>query len=68
VALVASVISFFIYLRVIVAMYMGEAEDSDVLVVGPPARTVLVAAMAVTLLFGLLPAPLLRLAGDALPL
>jgi NADH:ubiquinone oxidoreductase subunit 2 (subunit N) len=55
-------------LRVIVAMYMGEAEDSDVLVVGPPTRTVLVAAMAVTLLFGLLPAPLLRLAGDALPL
>lgn len=67
VALVASVVSFFIYLRVIVAMYMGEAEGSEI-PVAAPVRTVLTAAMAMTLVFGFLPAPLLRLAGDALPL
>ena len=35
---------------------------------GFPVRAVLLVAMAVTLIFGLLPAPLLRLAANALPL
>jgi NADH-quinone oxidoreductase subunit N len=67
VAVVASVVSFFIYLRVIVAMYASGGEGVDSPQVGPPLRAVLIAAMAVTIVFGLLPAPLLRLAGDALP-
>jgi NADH-quinone oxidoreductase subunit N len=90
VALLASVVSFFIYLRVIVAMYMGEADEDLALAsklpsvvgsasdgiaanhrgvgLGTPLRAVLTVAIAVTLIFGLLPAPLLRLAADALPL
>jgi NADH-quinone oxidoreductase subunit N len=68
VALLASVVSFFIYLRVIVAMYMGDAGDEVATPLGFPVRAVLMVAMAVTLIFGLLPAPLLRLAANALPL
>ncbi len=68
VALLASVVSFFIYLRVIVAMYMGDASDELAPPLGVPVRAVLTVAMAVTLIFGLLPAPLLRLAANALPL
>jgi NADH-quinone oxidoreductase subunit N len=68
VALLASVVSFFIYLRVIVAMYMGDSGDQPTPSLGVPVRAVLMVAMAVTLIFGLLPAPLLRLAANALPL
>ena len=68
VALLASVVSFFIYLRVIVAMYMGDGGDEPTPALGIPVRAVLMVAMAVTLIFGLLPAPLLRLAANALPL
>ena len=68
VAVLASVVSFFIYLRVIVAMYMGEESDELAPAPGIPMRAVLTVAMAVTLFFGLLPAPLLRLAANALPL
>jgi NADH-quinone oxidoreductase subunit N len=64
----ASVVSFFIYLRVIVAMYMGDADDDQPAALGLPVRAVLLVAMAVTLIFGLVPAPLLRLAANALPL
>lgn len=71
-ALVASVVSFFIYLRVIVGMYMADpvagAAGSDDRVATRAAGAVLVAAVTVTILFGLFPAPLLRLAADALPL
>jgi len=54
-------------------MYMGDASDElalplGVSALGVPVRAVLTVAMAVTLIFGLLPAPLLRLAANALPL
>jgi NADH-quinone oxidoreductase subunit N len=68
VAVLASVVSFFIYLRVIVAMYMGDADYDQPAALGLPVRAVLLVAMAVTLIFGLVPAPLLRLAANALPL
>ena len=68
VALVASVVSFFVYLRVIVAMYMQEPETDEVLTVPGPLRLVLLAAMAVTVVLGLFPIPLLRLTDVALPL
>jgi NADH-quinone oxidoreductase subunit N len=68
VALVASVVSFFIYLRVIVAMYMQEPEATETLSVSRPLRVVLVAAIAATLILGLFPIPLLRLTAVSLPL
>ncbi|HJU51664.1 MAG TPA: NADH-quinone oxidoreductase subunit N [Acidimicrobiia bacterium] len=68
VAMVASVVSFFIYLRVIVAMYMQEPEGTEALSVSRPLRVVLVAAIAVTLVLGLFPIPLLRLTAISLPL
>lgn len=68
VAVVASVVSFFIYLRVIVAMYMQEPEGAEPLSVSGPLRLVLVAALAVTLVLGLFPIPLLRLTAASLPL
>ncbi|HEX2420465.1 MAG TPA: NADH-quinone oxidoreductase subunit N [Acidimicrobiia bacterium] len=68
VALVASVVSFFIYLRVIVAMYMQEPEATETLSISRPLRVVLVAAIAATLILGLFPIPLLRLTAVSLPL
>lgn len=67
VAVLASVVAFYLYLRVIVVMYMQE-PDEPTLVVDSPARWVLVLSAAVTVLLGVVPAPLLELAGDALPL
>jgi NADH-quinone oxidoreductase subunit N len=67
-AVLMSVVAFFIYLRVIVAMYMGEAEGDELTAVPVSIRTVLTVAIATTLVFGVVPAPLLRFAADALPL
>ena len=67
VALLASVIAFAFYLRVIVAMYMDETEEGKV-VVSLTARWVLTLAVAGTVLAGILPAPLIDLAADAFPL
>jgi NADH-quinone oxidoreductase subunit N len=67
VAVVASVIAFAFYLRIIVAMYMDEGDAEGVEV---PATIgwVLAAAVGTTILWGILPGSLLRLAADALPL
>lgn len=67
VGVLASVVAFFLYLRVIVTMYMDDPVDA-------PAeaplgiRWVTSLAVVVTLLFGVFPGPLLDLAGRALPL
>jgi NADH-quinone oxidoreductase subunit N len=74
-ALIASVAGLFFYLRVIVLMYMQVPELAE----GPGAATavpeatgvstvVLGVSVAVTLAFGVVPWPLLRLVADALPL
>ncbi|MFN2487506.1 MAG: NADH-quinone oxidoreductase subunit N [Acidimicrobiia bacterium] len=68
VALLASVVSFFIYLRVIVTMYMEEPFEDRVLVLTVPLRLVLWTTLAMTVVFGLLPVPLLRLTAISLPL
>jgi len=68
VALLASVVSFFIYLRVVVAMYMQDADDEVQPRLTTPVRFVLWAAMLVTLVLGVLPVPLLRLTAASLPL
>jgi NADH-quinone oxidoreductase subunit N len=67
VAVVASVVALAFYIRVIVVMYMNEAEDEEALRIGPE-RWVLVLAVAATILWGIFPASLLDLAADALPI
>lgn len=67
VAVLASVIAFAFYLRIIVVMYMDDSEAELVPVPGT-IRWVLVAAVATTIVWGILPGSLLDLAADALPL
>lgn len=67
VAVVASVIAFAFYIRVIVAMYMDESGYGEDLAVGPT-RWVLAVAVGTTILWGIFPTSLLDLAADALPL
>jgi NADH-quinone oxidoreductase subunit N len=67
VAVLTSVIALYLYLRVIVAMYMGEVEEA-LSPIEPNANWVPGLAVAVTLLVGLLPGPLLDFASNATPL
>lgn len=67
VAVLASVIAFAFYLRIIVMMYMDESDEAEVEVPGA-IRWVLAAAVGTTILWGILPGSLLRLAADAFPL
>jgi NADH-quinone oxidoreductase subunit N len=67
VAVIASVVAFFLYLRVIVAMYMAESDGEEVAAPPLPIKAVLAVAIAITIVFGILPAPLLSFAADALP-
>jgi NADH-quinone oxidoreductase subunit N len=67
VALLASVVAFGFYLRVIVAMYMDETEAEEV-VVSTVARWVLAIAVVGTVLMGIFPAPLIDFAANAFPL
>jgi len=67
VAVIASVVAFAFYIRVIVAMYMDDAGEDKPLRVGPE-RWVLALAVGATILWGIFPSSLLDLAADALPL
>ena len=67
VAVLASVIAFAFYLRIIVRMYMDEGDPERVEVPGT-VKWVLVFAVGTTILWGILPGSLLSLASDALPL
>lgn len=67
VAVLASVVAFFLYLRVVVTMYMDEPSDEE-LASPLSTRWVMSLAVVVTILFGIYPGPLLDLAGNALPL
>ncbi|HEX7099549.1 MAG TPA: NADH-quinone oxidoreductase subunit N [Acidimicrobiia bacterium] len=67
VGVLASVVAFFLYLRVIITMFMDDPADAPA--AAPPSiRWVMSLAVIVTLLFGVFPGPLLDLAGRALPL
>lgn len=68
VAVLASVVGFAFYLRVIVAMYM--ADDAGLELETSPAgnRAVIALTAVATVALGLLPAPLLELTANALPL
>jgi NADH-quinone oxidoreductase subunit N len=67
VAVVASVIAFAFYLRIIVLMYMDESDAAELEIPGT-VRWVLATAVGTTVLWGVLPGSLLSLAADALPL
>ena len=66
VGVLASVVAFAFYLRIIVAMYMDEADEGDVSIPGP-VKWVLAASVTATILWGVLPDSLLSIATDALP-
>ncbi len=67
VGVLASVVAFFLYLRMIVVMYMDDPASGEV--ASPlSTRWVLGLAVAVTIVFGVFPGPLLDLAANALPL
>ncbi len=60
VALLASVIAFFFYLRPVVLMYFGDADGDDAVpVVSPAARWVLILSAGVSLVLGVVPGVLL---------
>ncbi len=67
VAVLASVIAFAFYLRIIVMMYMDESDEAEVEIPGT-IKWVLAAAVGTTILWGVLPGSLLSLAADAFPL
>jgi len=67
-ALFTTVVGLYVYFRVAAVMFMGEPEDDDAVVI-PTASGVVIGLVAFfTILLGLLPWPLLELAGEALPL
>jgi len=58
IAVLMSAVSMFYYLRLVVAMYLREGRDADVAITAP-LKLVAGIALAVTLIFGFLPAPLI---------
>ncbi len=66
-AVLASVITFAVYLRVIVTMYMDDAEGEEV-EVAATSRWVLAIAVVATVAWGIVPGSLLDLAANAFPL
>ncbi|HEX2154466.1 MAG TPA: NADH-quinone oxidoreductase subunit N [Acidimicrobiia bacterium] len=67
VGVLASVVAFFFYLRVVVTMYMDE-PDGVTFSSSASIRWVMGLAVASTIIFGIFPGPLLDLAGNAIPL
>jgi len=58
IAVLMSAVSMFYYLRLVVAMYLREGREADVAIT-LPLKLVAGAALAVTLVFGFLPSPLI---------
>jgi NADH-quinone oxidoreductase subunit N len=65
--LLMSVVTFGFYMRVIVVMFMDEAKDEEV-VVSATLRWAVGIATVGTVLLGIVPEPLLRMAANAFPL
>lgn len=59
IAVLMSAVSMFYYLRIVVAMYLKEGRDADVST-GGGLRLVAVACLAVTLILGIMPSPLIE--------
>jgi NADH-quinone oxidoreductase subunit N len=58
IAVLMSAVSMFYYLRLVVAMYLKEGREADVAIT-PSLKIVAGICLAVTLLFGILPSPLI---------
>ncbi len=68
-ALLTTVIGLYFYLKVIKVMFIDPvADDTDPIEASITTRTVFAVAVGVTILFGLVPWPLLDIVRDALPL
>jgi NADH-quinone oxidoreductase subunit N len=69
VAMVAAVIAAYLYLRIVLAMYAGDAEADDTSPVEIPslAGVAIIITVGVTLVFGFLPSILEHWARDAVP-
>ena len=68
-ALLTTVIGLYFYLKVIKVMFIDPvADDTGPIEASTTTRTVFAVAVGVTILFGLVPWPLLDIVRDALPL
>ncbi|HEV2811210.1 MAG TPA: hypothetical protein VGV93_12540, partial [Acidimicrobiales bacterium] len=73
IAMLSAVVAAFVYLRITVAMYMGDETDEPEAVAGPAVRVppaaalALGAAVAFTIVVGVLPSPVVDFARDAVP-
>jgi len=66
VGVLASAIAAFFYVRVIVVMFFSEPDaDGPAVVVSPTTATAVAVGLAVTVVLGVLPQPVLDLAGEA---
>ena len=59
IAVLMSAVSMFFYFRIVVAMYLKEGHEAEVAIT-PNLKLVAGVSLAVTLLFGILPAPLIN--------
>ncbi len=69
-AMVTAVVSAFLYLRIVLSMYVGTADESpadDGSRVHPAAALAIGVALVITLGFGIVPGPIDELARDAVP-
>ncbi len=68
VAMLAAVVSAFLYLRVVLSMYLGKSSEPETVEPTHPAAVVAIGlAFAVTIIFGLFPSPLTDLTREAIP-
>ena len=71
IAMLAAAAAAFVYLRILVSMYLEDAEVVDGVTVSPTvpagARVVIAVSCAGVLFIGLVPGPLLTLTRDAVP-
>jgi NADH-quinone oxidoreductase subunit N len=65
VGVLASAVAAFFYLRVMVVMYMQEADEATPAIPGPLAKGVVALTALATLVFGLFWGPLIEAAEDA---
>ncbi len=64
IAVLMSAVSMFFYFRLVMAMYLKDGREAK-LTTGWPLKIVAAAALLVTLLFGILPQPLIQAAKDS---
>ena len=64
IAVLMSAVSMFYYLRIVVAMYLREGKESEVATTGP-LKLVAGICLAVTIVFGIVPTPLIDTVSDS---